>query len=147
MCSTTAKNKVRKSGVFFLLGKTWCNAPRSTTQITTNSPRFTSQKHGNSPKTPYKNHLPPRRNFFGKIPKSAFSLKGFSGEVIKRKSEKGEHDDADPVLVEGVVVAEAPELPMTSALFGEALKQTNTHAEEADDAAGGDEAGGVEAAR
>ena len=44
------------------------------------------------------------------------------------------------------MVLEAPELPVVAVLFGEALDQLDADADEADDAAGGDEARGVEAA-
>ena len=38
------------------------------------------------------------------------------------------------------MVGEAPELPVAAALFGEAFEEPDADAEQADDAAGGDEA-------
>jgi len=104
----TAKNKVHKSGVFFAPGKHRATHHHFAPNHHNIHHDLPAKKHHKSQKPPVK---PPSTTpeFFRKIPKSAFSLKGFSGEVIKRKSKKGEHDDADPVMVEGVVVAETPD--------------------------------------
>jgi len=62
-------------------------------------------------------------------------IKGFSGEVVERVGEEGEHEDADQVVVKGVVFAEAGD-----GAVGGGLVELDTDAEEADDSAGGDEA-------
>ena len=72
---------------------------------------------------------------------SVSGVEGFSGEVVEAEGEQGEHEDADPVVVEGVVVAEAGD-----GAVGGGFVELDADAEEADDAAGGDEAGGVEGA-
>src|ERR1700730_6746905 len=62
-------------------------------------------------------------------------LQGFSGEVVEREGEEGEHDDADQHVVQRVVVAEAGE-----GTVGGGFVEFDANAEEADDATGGDEA-------
>ena len=58
-----------------------------------------------------------------------------SGEVVEAEGEGGEHEDADPVMVERVVVGEARD-----GAVGGGFVELDADAEEADDAAGGDQA-------
>ena len=68
-------------------------------------------------------------------------VEGFAGEVVKAVGESGEHQDGDPVVVEGVLRGELEDL-----LVGCGFVELDADAEQADDAAGGDEARGVERA-
>ena len=65
---------------------------------------------------------------------SSFCLQGLSGEVVEREGEESEHDDADQVVMQGVVVAEAG-----NGAMGGGFVEFDADAEEADDASGGDE--------
>ena len=56
----------------------------------------------------------------------------FAGEVVEAEGEEGEHDYADPVVVEGVVVGEAGD-----GAFGGGFVELHDDSEEADDSAGG----------
>ena len=77
-------------------------------------------------------------NFFRK---SNLAPERLPCEVVERVGEEGEHEDADDVVVEWVVVAEA-----WDGAIGGGFVELDAHAEQAHDAAGGDETGGVEAA-
>ena len=74
-----------------------------------------------------------RASLFGR------GIERFSGEVVEAVGEQGEHDVADPVVVEGVVFGEAPELPVTAVLFGVILEAADYYAYEANKASSGDE--------
>lgn len=64
---------------------------------------------------------------------------GFSCEVVETEGQQGEHQDADPVVVEGIVVAEVRK-DFVCGSFVESC----AYAHEADDAARSYKAGGVE---
>jgi hypothetical protein len=125
------KNKVRKSDIF--------RRPKSdrqfTTfyqQITTTSPRFTIQKTQKNSKPPCKNAPSTTQNFFRQ---SNLAPQRLPSEVVQRVGEEGEHEDADPVMVEWVVVAEAGD-----GAIGGGFVELDADAEESDDAACGDQA-------
>src|SRR5260370_42030474 len=76
-----------------------------------------------------------------RIRKLSLGLQGLSGEVVEGEGEESEHDDADQVVVQRVVVAEAGD-----GAIGGGFVKFDADAEEADDASGGDPTRGVEAA-
>ena len=81
---------------------------------------------------------------------TAWLLRGvqwLAGEVVEAEREQGEHDDADrQSWWRGLRSLEAPELPVAAALLRDAFAGTEGNAQEADNSAGGDKAGGVETA-
>src|SRR5258705_8813671 len=71
----------------------------------------------------------------------SLAVQRFSSEVVEGEGEESEHDDADQVVVQRIVVAETGDRAV-----GGGFVEFGADTEEADDASGSDEARRVEAA-